>query len=255
MEKHKKLPKVGEVVTATITSIQPNSAFAKLEGYHTEGMIHISEIAKGWVKDIRKHVKTGKKVAVKVIKVNPYNGHISLSLKAVADSQKSDAFKEKHLHKRAHKMLELAAKDQNKTLEQALEEVGQILEDTFGTLYKAFETAVKKPEKIEKTSLSKPWKKAIISIAEKNIKKKSFIFKADLEISSKDAQGIEKIKSVLKQIEKKKVKILYISAPKYTAIYEAKDAKKAQKSFTNILEKAEKSAKDENVQLAFKIQE
>ena len=55
--------------------------------------------------------------------------------------------------------------------------------------------------------------------------------------------------------EKKKVKISYISAPKYTASYTAKDAKKATKSFTSILEKSQQSAKDNHVTFSFKINE
>ena len=104
MAEKKRLPEVGEILTATIINIRPNSAFARIEGYDKEGMIHISEVANGWVRDIRKHVKEGQKVAVKVVRVDPVKGYISLSLKGVGETQKSAAFREKHLNKKADKM-------------------------------------------------------------------------------------------------------------------------------------------------------
>ncbi len=254
MSNEKKLPKTGEILTATITNIGANSAFAKLEGYDKEGLIHISEIARGWVKDIRKHIKKGQKVAVKVVRVDPYKGYISLSIKAVAESQKSDAFREKHLQKSAEKMLEMLAKSEKKTTSQLTKEMESGI-DTLGSLYKVFEKSNKTPEKLEKLGLSNSLIKAIQKIAEKNIKQKQFIFKADLEITSLEKNGIQQIKKTLKDVEKKKVKVSYISAPKYTAQYKSKNAKRAQKAFETILNDAEKQAKQIGVDFSFKLEE
>lgn len=250
----KDLPKQGEILTAVITSIRPNSAFAKLEGYDKEGMIHISEVANGWVRDIRKHVKPGQKVAVKVTRVDPIRGYISLSIKAVGESQKSAAFKEKHLEKRAEKMLEMAASSIGKSLKEAQDEIGQLAIDKFGSLYGAFEAAIKKPEKLEKAGLPESWIEAIKKISEKTISQKEFEFRASVEMQSLEGNGIDKIKKILEAVEGKHVKVSYISAPKYLAHYSAKDAKKAEKSFTNILEDAQKQAKDSGVRMEFKIE-
>ncbi|MAH42937.1 hypothetical protein CL614_04415 [archaeon] len=254
MSEQKKLPKTGEILTATITNIGTNSAFAKLEGYDKEGLIHISEVAKGWVKDIRKHVKKGQKVAVKVTRVDPYKGYISLSIKAVAESQKSDAFREKHLQKRAEKMLEMLAKDIKRTTSQIEKELESSM-DTIGSLYKVFEKSNKKPEKLEKLGVSDSLIKSIQKIAEKNIKQKQYIFKADLEVTSLKQDGVKQIQKTLKEVEKKKVKVSYISAPKYSAQYKSKNAKRAQKAFETILTDTEKQAKKDGVNFSFKIEE
>jgi len=44
-------------------------------------LIHISEIANEYVRDVNDHLKMNTKVKVKVINVNPTNGKVDLSLK------------------------------------------------------------------------------------------------------------------------------------------------------------------------------
>ena len=47
MVKRRGLPQPGELVIVKISKINPHSAFAYLEEYGTEGMIHISEVSSG----------------------------------------------------------------------------------------------------------------------------------------------------------------------------------------------------------------
>ena len=50
--------KPGQIVEGKITGIQPYGAFVALE-HHVSGLIHISEISDGFVKDISKFVTVG----------------------------------------------------------------------------------------------------------------------------------------------------------------------------------------------------
>ena len=110
MVKKRGFPMLGEIVICKITKINPNSAFARLEEYNKEGMIHISEISSGWVRDIRQHVKPNQSVIAKVVRLNEGSGEISLSLKRVDDKQQNEKMKDYNLNKKAEKMLEIAAK-------------------------------------------------------------------------------------------------------------------------------------------------
>ena len=47
MVKRNNMPQMGEFVICKITRINPNSAFAILEEYDKEGMVHISEVKRG----------------------------------------------------------------------------------------------------------------------------------------------------------------------------------------------------------------
>ncbi|MCD6381620.1 MAG: S1 RNA-binding domain-containing protein, partial [Candidatus Aenigmarchaeota archaeon] len=62
----KKIPSKGELVVCRITRVNPHSAFAYIEDYDREGMIHISEVASGWIKDIKNHLKVGQIAVTKV---------------------------------------------------------------------------------------------------------------------------------------------------------------------------------------------
>jgi len=59
MPKQPGFPRQGELVIAKVVNVGPYSAFAELEDYEHTGMIHISEVSSGWVRDIRRYVKTG----------------------------------------------------------------------------------------------------------------------------------------------------------------------------------------------------
>ena len=102
-------PSPGEIVIGTVTRVLDFGAFVSLDEYEDkEGMVHISEVAPGWVKDIRDHVKKGQKVVCKVLSVNPKRGHIDLSIKDVTERQKKEKLQQWKSELRAFKWLEIA---------------------------------------------------------------------------------------------------------------------------------------------------
>ena len=74
--------KPGQIVEGKITGIQPYGAFVALE-HHVSGLIHISEISDGYVKDISKFVSVGDVVKLKVLECDDKSSHVKLSLKAL----------------------------------------------------------------------------------------------------------------------------------------------------------------------------
>jgi predicted RNA-binding protein with RPS1 domain len=51
-----------------------------------QGLIHLSEISHGVVKDIREHIQVGQNVSVKIINFEPNEKRIGLSLKALHEA-------------------------------------------------------------------------------------------------------------------------------------------------------------------------
>lgn len=76
----------GAIVSGKVTGLTDFGAFVELEGGKT-GMIHISEVASNYVKDIREHVSVGQEVKAKVISVTP-DGKISLSIRKLTEQPK-----------------------------------------------------------------------------------------------------------------------------------------------------------------------
>ncbi|MFZ3591040.1 S1 domain-containing RNA-binding protein [Bacillus sp. DJP31] len=70
---------VGSKVQGKVTGITNFGAFVELPGGST-GLVHISEVADNYVKDINEHLKVGDEVEVKVINVEK-DGKIGLSIK------------------------------------------------------------------------------------------------------------------------------------------------------------------------------
>ena len=70
---------VGAILEGKVTGITKFGAFVELEGGKT-GMVHISEIAPTFVKEIRDFVTEGQMVKVKILSIGE-DGKISLSIK------------------------------------------------------------------------------------------------------------------------------------------------------------------------------
>ncbi|MFA8437447.1 S1 domain-containing post-transcriptional regulator GSP13 [Pueribacillus sp. YX66] len=69
----------GTVVQGKVTGIKPFGAFIALDD-ETQGLVHISEVAHSYVKDINDYLSIGDEVDVKILKVE--DGKISLSIRA-----------------------------------------------------------------------------------------------------------------------------------------------------------------------------
>jgi len=77
---------LGEIIEGKVTGITNFGAFVDLSDGKT-GLIHISEIAEEYVKDINDFLKINDKVKVKVISVDP-KGKIGLSIKQTIERKR-----------------------------------------------------------------------------------------------------------------------------------------------------------------------
>ncbi|MFC7687833.1 S1 domain-containing post-transcriptional regulator GSP13 [Ureibacillus sp. GCM10028918] len=76
---------VGEVVTGKVTGIQPYGAFVALDE-ESQGLVHISEITYGYVKDVADFLKVGEEIQVKILDIDEKSDKISLSTRALQDA-------------------------------------------------------------------------------------------------------------------------------------------------------------------------
>ncbi|SES64499.1 general stress protein 13 [Salinibacillus kushneri] len=78
---------VGQILEGKVTGIQPYGAFVALND-DIQGLVHISEVTHGYVKDIHDHLKVGDVVQVKVLNINEEEGKYSLSIRAAEEPPK-----------------------------------------------------------------------------------------------------------------------------------------------------------------------
>ncbi|HEY81075.1 MAG TPA: S1 RNA-binding domain-containing protein, partial [Caldilineae bacterium] len=81
---------VGEVLTGTVTRITNYGAFVDI-GVGYDGMVHVKEMAYGYVKHPSDMVQEGQEVQVEVIKVNRRRGQIDLSMKNLLPEPEPEA--------------------------------------------------------------------------------------------------------------------------------------------------------------------
>ena len=82
------LIEVGKIVEGKVTGITNFGAFIQLAEGKT-GLVHISEVAIEYVKDIKNHLKQGQVVKAKVLSIDN-NGKISLSIKKALQNEEAN---------------------------------------------------------------------------------------------------------------------------------------------------------------------
>lgn len=71
---------VGSIVEGKVKAIKPFGAFVALDE-NKQGLVHISQVAHGFVKDINDHLSVGDDVKVKIMSIDEESGKISLSIR------------------------------------------------------------------------------------------------------------------------------------------------------------------------------
>ena len=87
--------KIGDIFDAEIIGIQHYGAFVRFDK-DKKGLIHISEIQSGFVKDIYEVVKVGQKLKVQVLDYDEYSGKISLSSRSLEENPELHKIQHKH---------------------------------------------------------------------------------------------------------------------------------------------------------------
>ncbi len=249
-------PSEDELVVATITKVQNYGAFASLDEYPgCEGMIHISEIAAKWIKNINDYVKEGQRVVLRVLRIDREKGHIDLSLKSVKSAQRKETLEHFKREQRAKKLVELAAERLKE--KEKISEITNSLYEKSDSLFGVLQKSLTEDENaFAEAKIPESWKKELAKIAKENIEIPRVTIKANLELSSKASNGIEVIKSALtKALKAHKGKdteltVKYLGAPRYRIEITAPNYKVAEqtldkfsKEVTAEITKAQGSAK------------
>ena len=233
-------PKPGDFVIVTVDEITEFAAWCKLDEYpHLRGMIHVSEVAGRWVRNIREFVRVGKQYVAKVMRVEPDRDFVSLSLKRVNRFNERRKWNEYRRDQRAEKILELAAESIGKSFDQAYEEIGNALQEKYGSLANFFEEALEDESVLDE--LDEKWKNVIRPFLERMIKEKIFEIKAEIKAISLKPNGVDMIKKALGNFGKAGFNVTYIAAGKYLARKKTQDPKSVEKELNKIAEKIKKS--------------
>ena len=74
--------KVGSIIKCQVTGIESYGIFVNVDSW-VSGLIHISEVSNGFVKDINDFVKIGETIYCQVLEVDKENSQLKLSIKNI----------------------------------------------------------------------------------------------------------------------------------------------------------------------------
>ncbi len=236
-------PEVGDLVIATIESVTTYGAYAKLDEYNKQGLLHVSEISSSWIRNIRDYVREGQKTVLKVLRVDPKKGHVDLSLRRVTKRARIEKIRSWKQDRKAEALLREISEKLAMPKEELYSQAVVLIEENYN-LYEALEkTAREGPEVLTKIGVPEKLATVFAEVATDRIQVKIVKVKGTLEIRCMKPNGVKIIKESFlnaKETEKTKdaeIRFYVIAAPKYRIEVSAENYKRAEE----IIQKVAKS--------------
>ncbi|MHA1504008.1 MAG: translation initiation factor IF-2 subunit alpha [Candidatus Heimdallarchaeota archaeon] len=252
-------PKRNELVVATVEEVAGHGAYVSLDEYDKlKAYVHISEISRTWVKNIRVHVREGQRIVAKVLRVDPSRSQIDLTIKRVPEQMKKLKILESKRAQTAKTLFDMVIAKMPEDRRKEAGEIVHILESHHELLYYGLEFASQSPPKdIIAMGIDEEWAKVIRKIATENIVPATVEIRGTAEISIPGGIGLLHLKEALKagrdQIEEKNTSInIYTEgSPRYAIEVISEDYKLAEKALENALERIEDSVTGNNGTFSF----
>ncbi|MFC7232661.1 translation initiation factor IF-2 subunit alpha [Saliphagus sp. GCM10025308] len=228
-------PEPGELVVGKIDEIEDFGVFVDLEEYQDKrGLIHISEVASGWIKNVRDHVREGQIAVCKVLDVDESHEQIDLSLKDVNDHQRSDKIQEWKNEQKADNWMEIAFGED--IADEEYISIANELLGAYGTLYDGFkQAAIHGDEALEDTDLDDDERDAIVETARENVSVPYVNVTGYVDLENPSPSGVDGIRSALEAAEGNgeipegvELDVTYVGAPEYRIKVRAPNYKTAE---------------------------
>jgi translation initiation factor 2 subunit 1 len=221
-------PEESDLVMCNVVNIQHNSIFVNIQEYDKQGMITISEVAPGRIRNIRDYVVEGKVIVCKVLYVNQERGYIDLSLRRVSEGQRRQKNDEVKQELKSEKIIEMTAHLLKIDAKILYDKVSVPLLENYFYIHQAFDDFLN-----NNITLSDYFDKNIAEALEKTIrekiKPKEIIVAGDVTISSWEENGVEDIRTALTSVIKDRMTISYLGGGRYRIMVKGTDYKTVEK--------------------------
>jgi len=216
----------GDIILCTVTDIAKTTVFVETED-GTKGSIVFSEVAPGRIRNIRQYAVPKKIIACKVLHIR--DDHLFLSLRRVKEIEKRELMEEHKKEKTWKTVLKKIIGEEAEKIIEKIKEAEPV--NAF------FEQAREKSELLGKYFDKSQIEKLEKVVKEKKEKEKEV--KKEFKLSSKEPDGILKIKEIISPYEN----ITYLGSSKFQIKIKSIDLKKAGSELNKIIETIEKQAK------------
>jgi len=241
-------PEEGELLVCTVKSVRENGAYLNLDGYgEREGFVFIGEVAAGWVKNIRNHLRVGQRVVAKVTGIRKDRERVDLSIKSVSEERRRDTVQSWKNEQRAQQIMGVAAErvgwDEAKT-----SEISDEMTEIFGTLYGALEECSISETALSDNGFTGEWMTTVTELAVENIVPPFVEIRGVFNIEVWGPEGVYAIRDALLAAEavaegeeEATLTCHYDGAPEYRIDIKAPDYETAERLWENAQSAATKS--------------
>ncbi|ELZ25070.1 translation initiation factor IF-2 subunit alpha [Halosimplex carlsbadense 2-9-1] len=228
-------PDPGELVVGRVDEIEDFGVFVDLQEYEDKrGLCHISEVASGWIKNVRDHVSEGQTVVAKVLDVDQGSQQIDLSIKDVNDHQRKDKIQEWKNEQKADNWMLLAFGEDID--DETYAAIANELLAAFGSMYEGFEeAAIHGEEALDETDLDDDEVDAIVETARENVSVPYVNVTGYVTLECANGDGVDVIKEALQAAEgngeipdEVELEVTYVGSPEYRIQVRAPDYKTAE---------------------------
>tara|TARA_B100001175_G_scaffold95503_1_gene80897 strand:+ start:10427 stop:11215 length:789 start_codon:yes stop_codon:yes gene_type:complete len=241
-------PEEGDLLICTVKDIKQNGAYLTLGGYDgREGFVFVGEIAAGWVKNIRTHVREGQRVVAKVIQVKKERKRIELSLKSVSEERRRDTVQAWKNEERAIQIMRVASERVGWGDGKGIE-ISNAMTEAFGTLYGALEECAISENALVDAGFEGEWTKVVTTLAMENIIPPFVEIRGVFDIQVWGKEGVYAIRDALldaescaKGLEDVTLTCHYDGAPSYRIDIRAPDYQAAESVWQSAVKAVETS--------------
>ncbi len=246
-------PESGELVVGRVDEIEDFGVFVDLLEYEDKrGLCHISEVASGWIKNVRDHVNVDQRVVAKVLDVDQSAQQIDLSIKDVSDHQRKNKIQEWKNEQKADNWMEIAFGEDISDDDYAT--IANTLLANFDSLYDGFEqAAIHGHEAVEDVDLDEDQLDAIVETAREQVSVPYVTVSGYVDLTCPTSDGVDSVQEALQAAEgngespvsgdssngtsedgssgipdEVELKITYVGAPEYRIEVQAPDYKTAE---------------------------
>ncbi|NHJ00533.1 MAG: S1 RNA-binding domain-containing protein [Candidatus Heimdallarchaeota archaeon] len=255
-----KFPEVGELVIGTCSKLTDHGAYFEIFDYEIlgseAGFVHISELSRTWVRNIRSHIREGQKAVAKILRIDEKRGEIDMSIRRVSEPQRRQKLNEFKQENRARGIVAVACEK----VGISTESVEKILLSNFGSIYEGLLRAREEEAKllIDK-GVQKEAANEIHQLAIKELEPSLVELHGTIKLTCYEPDGAVRIRdffsSYFKNFQKKhmnsKIGLQIISPPEYRCTIESEDWKKAESLWKDLQDQIIKKFKPFQAEMSF----
>lgn len=237
------LPVESEIVLCKVTKIEYTTVFVEILDYPGKyGIVHISEIAPGRIRNIRDYISMDRQIVCKILYIDSRTGNIDLSLRRVNTKERMEKLEEIKQELKAETILKGIATKLKRPLPELYHSLKNKVLKEYPYLFACFKEVAAGKTSLEKLGVEPALAKEITQAVTEKFKPQNIEIKGDIQLKTHDPEGINKIKKTLSEISKisKNISLNYLGGGKYQVTIEDIGYKPAENNLKKIQELLEK---------------